>query len=155
MLHTFKTKQFIKSDINTVWSFISSPENLAIITPENMGFNIIGDTGKTEKIYAGQIIEYYVKPVAGIRIHWVTEITHLKDKEYFVDEQRSGPYKLWHHKHFLKEIEGGVEMTDIVHYKAPLGLLGRLANIVFIKNKLKTIFDYRFNKINEIFNQPD
>lgn len=152
MLHIIKSKQFIKSDINTVWKFISSPANLAVITPEYMRFEIIGDKSDTEKMFAGQIIEYYVTPVAGIRMHWVTEITNLSDNEYFVDEQRIGPYKLWHHKHFLREVTGGVEMTDIVHYKAPFGFLGNLANSLFIKKQLKTIFDYRFRKIEEIFN---
>ena len=151
MLHVIKTKQLIKSDIDTVWNFISSPANLAEITPESMGFDIIGDKNETEKMYEGQIIEYFVSPVAGIKMHWVTEITHIRDKEYFVDEQRFGPYSFWHHKHFLKEIEGGVEMTDIVHYKAPFGFLGRIANALLIKKKLKTIFDYRYNKLEEIF----
>jgi ligand-binding SRPBCC domain-containing protein len=153
MLQVIKTKQLIKSDIDTVWNFISSPSNLAIITPESMRFDIIGDKDDTLKMYEGQIIEYFVSPFSGIRMHWVTEITHVKDKEYFVDEQRFGPYSFWHHKHFLKEVSGGVEMTDIVHYKAPLGFLGRIANALFIKNKLKTIFDYRYNKLEEIFNR--
>jgi len=153
MLHIIKTKQLIKSDIDTVWNFISSPANLAVITPQSMGFEIIGEKDENEKMYEGQIIEYFVSPFAGIKMHWVTEITHVKDKEYFVDEQRFGPYSFWHHKHFLKEVDGGVEMTDIVHYKAPFGFLGRIANALFIKKKLKTIFDYRYNKLEEIFNR--
>jgi len=153
MLHVIKTRQLIKSDIDTVWDFISSPANLAVITPQSMGFEIIGEKNENEKMYEGQIIEYFVSPVAGIRMHWVTEITHVKDKEYFVDEQRFGPYSFWHHKHFLKAVDGGVEMTDIVHYKAPFGFLGRIANSIFIKKKLKTIFDYRYNKLEELFNR--
>ncbi|MEI8136158.1 MAG: SRPBCC family protein [Bacteroidota bacterium] len=152
MLSTIKTKQFIKSDIATVWEFISSPKNLAKITPEYMGFEIIGNLGE-EKMYPGQIIEYYVTPVAKIKMHWVTEITHVKDKEYFVDEQRFGPYAMWHHKHFLREVSGGVEMIDIVHYKAPFGIFGKIANGLFIKKQLKTIFDYRFKKMEELFNK--
>jgi ligand-binding SRPBCC domain-containing protein len=151
MLHTIQTKQVIKSDLNTVWEFISSPKNLAKITPEYMGFDILGNLGG-EKMYSGQIIEYYVKPIAGIKMHWVTEITHVKDKEYFVDEQRFGPYTLWHHKHFLKEVPGGIEMVDIVHYKVPFGIFGKLANILFIKKQLKTIFDFRFQKMEQLFN---
>jgi ligand-binding SRPBCC domain-containing protein len=153
MLHVIKTRQFIKSDIDTVWDFISSPSNLAIITPESMRFDIIGDKDDTLKMYEGQIIEYFVSPFSGIRMHWVTEITHVKDKEYFVDEQRFGPYSFWHHKHFLKETDGGVEMTDIVHYKAPFGKVGKIANSLFIEKKLKIIFDYRYEKIDEIFNR--
>ena len=102
MLNIIQTKQFIKSDIDTVWEFISSPKNLSKITPDYMGFNILSDLSDG-KMYPGQIIEYYVTPVAGIKMHWVTEITHVKDKEYFVDEQRFGPYAMWHHKHFIKE----------------------------------------------------
>lgn len=153
MLHVIKTKQLIKSDIDTVWDFISSPANLAVITPKAMKFEIIGEKNENEKMYEGQIIEYYVSPFAGIRVHWVTEITHLKDKEYFVDEQLSGPYSFWHHKHFLKAVDGGVEMTDIVHYKAPLAIFGKIANSLIIKKKLNSIFDYRYKKIEELFNR--
>lgn len=151
MLHILSSKQFIKSDLNSVWEFISSPKNLAKITPEYMGFDILGDL-VDEKMFAGQIIEYHVKPIAGIKMHWVTEITQVKHLEYFVDEQRLGPYAIWHHKHFLKEVPGGVEMTDIVHYKVPLGIFGKIINALFIKNKLKQIFDFRHKKIEELFN---
>ena len=151
MLHTFQTKQIVKTDIHTLWEFMSSPGNLANITPSSMGFHILSDL-KDTKMYAGQIIEYYVTPVAGIKMHWVTEITHVQDKVYFVDEQRFGPYKFWHHKHFLKEVPGGVEMTDIVHYKAPFGIFGKVANALLIKKQLKEIFDFRFKKLEEIFN---
>jgi ligand-binding SRPBCC domain-containing protein len=152
MLQEIRRTQFIKSDINTVWDFISAPANLSVITPGFMGFEFIGARVENEKMYQGQLIQYHVFPVAGIKMYWVTEITHVSDKEFFVDEQRIGPYAFWHHKHFIKEVGSGVEMTDIVHYKAPLGFLGRLANTLYIRNKLKTIFDYRYNKIEEIFN---
>lgn len=152
MLHIFKTKQLIRSDIQSVWNFITSPLNLNLITPGSMEFEVINYDDNWEKMYAGQIIEYYVKPIARIRTYWVTEITYIKEFEYFVDEQRIGPYRFWHHKHFLKKVEGGVEMTDIVHYKAPLGFLGNLANTLFIRKKLKSIFDYRYRKFDEIFN---
>ncbi|MDI1355390.1 MAG: SRPBCC family protein [bacterium] len=153
MLHTLKTRQFIKSDLNTVWRFISSPKNLALITPAYMGFNILDKDLLNEEMYAGQIIEYTVSPVLGIKLHWVTEITHVQDLVYFVDEQRMGPYAFWHHRHFLKEVPGGIEMTDVVHYKLPLGILGRILNLLFVRHKLKEIFDYRFEKLNEIFNK--
>ena len=152
MLHTFKTKQILKSSIHSVWNFISSPSNLTVITPGSMQFEIINDQKDLEEIYPGQIIEYYVRPVAGLRMQWVTEITHVSENEYFCDEQRMGPYRFWHHEHFLKNVEGGVEMTDIVHYKAPLGFLGDMANTIFIRKKLKSIFDYRYVKFEEIFN---
>ncbi len=115
-----------------------------------MGFHIMSDLD-SDKMYSGQIIAYKVSPVAGIKMNWVTEITHVKEKEYFVDEQRFGPYSLWHHKHFIKAIPGGVEMTDIVDYKIPFGFLGDIANALMVKKQLKEIFDYRFKKVEEIF----
>jgi len=151
MLHTLQTTQILKTDLDSLWDFMSSPLNLAKITPSYMGFNII--TGLEEnKIHAGQIIEYHIKPIAGIKMHWVTEITHVKDKEYFVDEQRFGPYAFWHHKHILKTVPEGVEMTDVLHYKVPFGFLGKIADAFFIKKKIKEIFDFRYRKLEELFN---
>jgi ligand-binding SRPBCC domain-containing protein len=148
--HSIKTIQKIPISLERAWDFFSNPGNLQAITPDNMGFKVIskhqGDT-----MYAGQIIEYTVKPVLGIPLYWMTEITHVKNGQYFIDEQRFGPYALWHHQHHFKEIPGGVEMTDIVHYKNPLGILGRMANTLFVKKKLKGIFDYRFSKVEELF----
>ncbi len=152
MLHTLKTSQLLKSDLETVWNFMSSPSNLAVITPSYMGFNILSDKEDAKEMYAGQIIEYHVSPLFGIKMHWVTEITHVEHHQYFVDEQRFGPYTLWHHKHFLKEVPGGVEMTDLLHYKVPFGFIGKTVNSLFIKHKIKEIFDYRFNKLEELFN---
>jgi ligand-binding SRPBCC domain-containing protein len=155
MLHTIKTKQLLRSDIHSVWSFISSPLNLVLITPASMQFEVINNDIHPEKMYAGQIIEYYVTPFRGFRTHWVTEITHVTENEYFADEQRIGPYSFWHHEHFLKKVEGGIEMTDIVHYKAPFGFLGSLANSFYIRKKLKAIFDYRYKKFEEMFNYEE
>ena len=152
MLHTLQTTQLIKSDITTVWEFMSSPKNLAVITPEYMQFEVISELGEGN-MYAGQIIEYYVRPLLGIKLHWVTEITHVKHKEYFVDEQRFGPYKFWHHKHFLKETSQGVEMYDLVHYQLPLGLIGKLGNQILVKKQLQQVFDYRFDIIEKLFNK--
>lgn len=149
-LYRISFKQSIPSDIDTIWEFISSPRNLKLITPPYMGFNITSEMD-SEKMYPGQIISYKVSPVAGIKMNWVTEITHVKEKEYFVDEQRFGPYSLWHHKHFIKAIPGGVEMTDIVDYKIPFGFLGDIANTVLIKKQLKEIFDFRFKKMEELY----
>ena len=149
-LYKLETIQTINTSLDACWNFFSSPKNLKEITPDHMGFEIID--GVEERMYAGQIIQYYVKPVLGIPMRWVTEITQVKDKEFFIDEQRFGPYKLWHHKHFFKEVDGGVEMRDVIHYGLPLGFLGRLARRLFIKKQLETIFDYRFQKVNELFN---
>jgi ligand-binding SRPBCC domain-containing protein len=116
-----------------------------------MGFNIIEK--EDTKMYAGQIIQYIVTPILGIPTKWVTEITHVKDKSYFVDEQRFGPYSLWHHKHFIKEVDGGVEMLDIIDYKIPFGLIGRIANPILVKPKLNEIFDYRKQKFIDLFGE--
>jgi ligand-binding SRPBCC domain-containing protein len=112
---------------------------------------MLGETAM--KMFPGQIIEYYVRPVLGIRMHWVTEITHVEDGVYFVDEQRFGPYSFWHHKHFLKETAEGIEMIDEVHYKLPAGFLGKIANALFVKKQLQQIFDYRYQRVEAIFNR--
>jgi len=148
--HSIKTVQKIPVSLDKAWEFFSDPANLQAITPGDMGFKIIS-RHQGDKMYAGQIIEYTVKPVLGIPVYWMTEITQVKDKEYFIDEQRFGPYTLWHHQHHFREIEEGVEMTDIVHYKNPLWILGKLANVLFVKNKLMGIFTYRFQKVEELF----
>ena len=148
-LYQLKKKQKLPISINEAWTFFSDPKNLKKITPHEMNFRIL--SGAERSIYSGQIIQYKVTPLMGITTRWVTEITNVKYKEYFVDEQRFGPYSLWHHKHFLKEIKGGVEMEDIIDYKIPLGILGQLAHILFVKNKLKKIFKYRENKLVELF----
>lgn len=148
--HSIKTVQKIPVSLDKAWEYFSNPANLQAITPKNMGFKVISKH-HGDIMYAGQIIEYTVKPVLGIPVYWMTEITQVKDMEYFIDEQRFGPYKLWHHQHHFKEIPGGVEMTDIVHYKNPLWVLGNIANTLFVKNKLKEIFDYRYRKVEELF----
>jgi|TARA_B110000971_G_C19913836_1_gene455840 ligand-binding SRPBCC domain-containing protein len=148
-LYQLKTKQNIPISIDKAWSFFSNPENLKEITPKEMNFTII--SGANRSIYSGQIIQYKVTPMLGISTKWVTEITHVKEKEYFVDEQRFGPYALWHHKHFIKEIEGGIEMEDIVDYKIPFGLLGQFAHWLFVKNKLNQIFKYREQILIKLF----
>lgn len=152
--HTIKTVQKIPVSLDSAWMFFSNPANLQAITPEGMGFKVISKH-HGPVMYAGQIIEYTLKPLLGIPVYWMTEITQVKNKEYFIDEQRFGPYKLWHHQHHFKAIEGGVEMTDIVHYKNPLWRLGRLANALFVKKKLQKIFEYRFQKVEELFGKWD
>ncbi|MFW5756828.1 MAG: SRPBCC family protein [Tangfeifania sp.] len=142
--------QKVPASLDEVWEFISSPGNLKKITPPFMGFDITSKhTG--EKMYPGMIITYKVSPVFGIKMNWVTEITHVKEKEYFVDEQRSGPYSMWHHEHKIEPVKGGVLMTDIVSYKPPLGLLGSIANSFIIKKQLDEIFDFREKALIEIF----
>ncbi len=144
------TVQHVNASIEECWDFFSNPRNLAKITPDSMGFQITDFDGKN--MYAGQIIQYKVSPLLGIKLPWVTEITTVVENSYFIDEQRSGPYRLWHHKHFFEPTENGVKMTDLVHYALPLGYLGRIMNAIVVEKKLKEIFDYRTQKINEIFN---
>jgi ligand-binding SRPBCC domain-containing protein len=149
-VYSLKTVQSLPVSLERAWDFFSSPANLQSITPAKMGFKIISQHhGK--KMYAGQIIEYKVKPVLGIPLYWMTEITHVQEQQHFIDEQRFGPYSLWHHQHHFKAVPGGVEMTDIVHYKLPLWILGDIANTLFVKKQLKDIFDYRFQKVEELF----
>ena len=148
-IYTLHTIQKLPISLDEAWEFFSSPHNLKVITPDYMGFDIL--SGGDREMFPGQIIQYVVTPIAGIKTKWVTEITHVKDKEFFVDEQRFGPYALWHHKHFLKVIPGGVEMEDIVDYKLPFGYLGRLAHPFLVAPKLKEIFSYRKDKLEELF----
>ncbi len=145
------TKQKLPITVQTAWDFLSDPKNLKEITPDEMNFNIIDCDYK--KIYPGQIIQYTVTPLFKVPLKWVTEITHVSDKKYFVDEQRFGPYSLWHHKHFIKEIDGGIEMEDVIHYKIPLGIIGYIVNSLIVKKKLGRIFEYRGNKLNELFGE--
>ncbi|MEZ4936462.1 MAG: SRPBCC family protein [Crocinitomicaceae bacterium] len=149
--YQFKREQFLNASIEEVWDFISSPKNLKEITPDSMGFDITSEA-LPDKMYEGMIISYKVKPLLGIPTTWVTEITHVQDLHYFVDEQRIGPYKMWHHEHFLEEKDGGVVMKDIISYQPPFGFLGRIANALLIKSKLGSIFDYRFKVLEQKYN---
>lgn len=149
-----KITQRIPATIHQVWNFISSPQNLKKITPPHMGFDITsGDL--PEKMHPGMIIRYKVSPIPGFKTTWVTEITHVREREFFVDEQRVGPYALWHHQHRIEAIEGGVLMTDIVSYKPPLGFLGAVANRLIIRHRLEDIFEYRTRALERIFGTYD
>ncbi|NCO62551.1 MAG: SRPBCC family protein [Flavobacteriales bacterium] len=148
-IYTLHKKQSLPITIQEAWDFLSDPKNLKTITPDYMGFNIL--SGADRPMFAGQMIQYIVTPVLGIKTKWVTEITHVIDKHYFVDEQRFGPYALWHHKHFIKEIDGGVEMEDIIDYKVPFGFLGQLVHPILVRPKLEEIFNYRTKKLEALF----
>jgi ligand-binding SRPBCC domain-containing protein len=150
MYYQFKREQFVHTDIKTLWNFASSPSNLKEITPEQMGFKIT-TPHITEKMYPGMIITYKVSPLLNIPMNWMTEITHVEPMSFFIDEQRMGPYKLWHHQHLFEEKQGGVLMTDIVTYIPPFGILGDIANWLIIKKKLRDIFAYRFDAVDRIF----
>lgn len=148
-IYRLHKKQNLPITIEEAWDFLSDPKNLKTITPSYMGFEIL--SGADRPMYAGQIIQYIVTPVLGIKTKWVTEITHCVDKQYFVDEQRFGPYALWHHKHFIREIDGGTEMEDIIDYKIPFGLLGQLVHPLLVKPKLEEIFNHRTKTLESIF----
>jgi ligand-binding SRPBCC domain-containing protein len=148
--YSFHTKQLIPISIEQAWDFFSSPANLQRITPPEMRFQIISRFHGL-RMYPGQLIEYKVRPFLGIPVYWMTEITQVQEPVYFIDQQRFGPYTLWHHQHHFKAISGGVEMTDIVHYRIPLGILGDFANWLFVKQKLESIFQYRYKSVEELF----
>ena len=148
-LYQLHSKQALPITKDKAWDFLSNPANLKVITPEQMGFHILA--GADRPMFSGQIIQYKVSPFPGYTTKWVTEITHVDQGKYFVDEQRFGPYALWHHKHFIREIEGGVEMEDIIDYKIPFGILGQLAHPLIVKKQLLQIFKYREHKLKELF----
>lgn len=148
-IYALHAKQYLPTTMDGAWKFLSNPANLKVITPDHMGFVI--HSGADRPMFAGQIIQYKVSPFPGFTTKWVTEITHVDEGSYFVDEQRFGPYRLWHHKHFIKEVDQGVEMEDIIHYKLPFGWLGRLAHPILVKKQLKQIFSYREAKLSDLF----
>jgi ligand-binding SRPBCC domain-containing protein len=145
-VYNLKTVQLLPVSMEKAWNFFSSPANLAAITPEKLQFKIIS-AHHGETMYPGQLIEYTVKPLLGIPLYWMTEITHVEHHKYFIDEQRFGPYSFWHHQHHFMQTVDGIEMTDIVHYKLPLWQLGDIANSLLVKKQLKEIFDYRYKAI--------
>lgn len=142
---------FIPKPLDEVWHFFSRPENLNDITPEDMSFQIMTDVGN-KPMYEGMIIQYKVSPFPGVKMNWTTEITHVREGAYFIDEQRFGPYALWHHQHHFAEKDGGVAMTDILHYKVPYGIIGTLADAIFVDKRVEEIFSYREIAIRKIFN---
>lgn len=142
--------QQINASVEECWSFFSNPANLQKITPKELGFQITDFDNKS--MYAGQLIQYRVSPLMGLKLSWTTEITTVKENSYFIDEQRFGPYSFWHHKHFFEATDNGTKMTDIVHYALPFGFLGRMMNSFVVKNKLQSIFDHRRTFLDKKFN---
>lgn len=142
-------RQVLPISTGKAWEFFSDPRNLGVITPPSMDFRIIKTLPKT--IYPGMLIEYKVSPLLGISMEWITEITHVNAPYYFVDEQRKGPYKIWHHEHHFRETPNGVEMTDILWYNIPLGVLGKLIDNLLVNRKVIEIFAYRKKKLEELF----
>ena len=149
-IYHLKRTQFLPITLQEAWDFFSTPKNLEKITPAHMKFKVLYISGG-EKTYAGQIIRYKVAVLPGISVNWMTEITQVNEPYLFVDEQRFGPYALWHHQHHFREVEGGVEMTDELNYAIPYGILGRLANSIFVEREVNTIFEHRFKILGQFF----
>ena len=149
-VYVLYSRQHVPASLDAVWTFFSDANNLLAVTPPGLNLKVTNEVyGKT--VYAGQVMTYTVKPMLGIPLAWMTEITHVVEKKYFVDEQRKGPYTLWHHQHHFNAVDGGVEMTDLVHYRLPFGPLGSLAHSLVVKKELEKIFTYRYQKIVELF----
>ncbi|HEY3406508.1 MAG TPA: SRPBCC family protein [Ohtaekwangia sp.] len=142
-IYSLSRKQVLPISLEQAWKFFSAPENLLKITPNNMGFHILYSSGG-DTLYAGKIIIYRIRVLPFYTTTWVTEISHVQEPHYFVDDQRSGPYALWHHQHHFKKVDAGVEMTDEINYAIPFGFIGRLANWLFVGRQVNAIFNYRF-----------
>lgn len=151
-LHHLAQEQILPITLDEAWDFFSSPRNLDSITPPELGFRIVHCP--SEKMHDGQIIEYRVKVAPAVWVPWVTEIKAVKERHSFVDEQRAGPYKFWHHRHVFEETDGGVKASDLVHYALPFGPAGAIAHAVFVRSKLERIFSYRREILAERFAAP-
>ncbi|PWN72121.1 hypothetical protein C1631_005830 [Chryseobacterium phosphatilyticum] len=152
MMYRLYREQHLRCNIETAWKFFSSPHNLSEITPENMSFVVLSDI-KDESIFEGMEIDYTVSPVLGIPIKWKTIISQVEDGKSFTDFQKKGPYKHWNHFHEFIPDENGILMKDTVDYELPFGVLGRIAHRLFVKEKLRSIFDFRYRVLNDLFNQ--
>ena len=151
-IYTLTTEQVLNVTLDKAWDFFSSPDNLQKITPKEMGFEITSVVDK--RAYPGQIVTYKVGIMPGVRSSWVTEITQVKDNVFFIDEQRFGPYKMWHHEHWFEELsDGKTLMKDKISYKIPFGPLGHLAQNIFIKKQLFAIFEHRYVILEKLFNE--
>ena len=150
-IYNITAKQDIPVSIDEAWDFFSNPNNLPEITPPWLNLKVTSEL--PDKMYEGMIITYKVYPILGIPSNWVTEITTVKEKHFFIDEQRFGPYKFWHHQHRFKETSSGVEMEDIVNYALPFDPLSRPLNSFLVDKKVKGIFDFRKEVLDNLFNK--
>lgn len=149
-MYCLKYQQKLPISIDQCWQYFSSPHNLRDITPKYLDFSITNDL-ENRSMYEGQIITYTIKPLFKIPIEWVTEITHVKEYDYFIDEMRFGPYKFWHHEHRFYQIKNGVEMFDTVYYKLPFGPFGNFLNSIKVKKDIQKIFIYRQKVLKDLF----
>jgi ligand-binding SRPBCC domain-containing protein len=150
-IYTLSAEQVVDISLAKAWDYFSSPKNLSKITPPEMSFDITSEVDK--KVYKGQIITYKVSPLPFIKTNWVTEITNVENHSFFIDEQRFGPYQMWHHEHWFEELENGKTLIkDKISYKIPFGFLGHIAQVLFVKKQLQSIFEFRFKSLEKIFN---
>lgn len=152
MPYLLDRRQLIHTDLETAWKFFSTPRNLDRLTPPDVRFEITHLA--SEEMHPHQMIHYRIGILPGVTSTWVTEITHVEEQRVFIDEQRVGPYKLWHHRHTFTEVDAGVEMRDEVHYHLPFGPFGKLAHALFVRRKLESIFDYRISAVEKLFPPP-
>lgn len=152
MRYQLYREQQLHCDIDTAWSFFSSPNNLSKITPKDMGFTVLSKDIQPE-IFEVMFIDYTVSPILGIPLKWQTKITQVDKNKSFTDFQEKGPYKYWNHFHEFIPNSQGVLMKDTVDYELPMGFLGKIAHQAFVKKKLISIFDYRYQVLEKYFNQ--
>lgn len=148
-IHVLQRTQQLPISVDTAWEFFSNPRNLSVITPSWLGFEITSEL--PDRMYAGMLITYKVRPMFGMPITWVSEITNIRAPYMFIDEQRIGPYRLWHHEHHFCEMPGGIESTDIVTYALPFGVLGDLLHPYLVERRLAEIFAFRQRVLTERF----
>jgi ligand-binding SRPBCC domain-containing protein len=152
-IHVLRSTQVVPAEIEETWAFFSNPRNLAQITPPSLDFQVLGEPPPA--IYPGLMIEYRVRPLFGIPVTWLTEITHVDTLHRFVDEQRVGPYSIWHHEHTFIPLEGGhTEIRDVVYYVLPLGWLGNLGHPILVAPTLRKIFSHRETAVRQHFGPP-
>lgn len=148
-VYRLKARQGMNCSVKEAWDFLQDPRNLKKITPESLDFNITNDP--PARMYPGTIITYTVRPLFGIKATWVTEITQVNEPESFIDEQRFGPYSMWHHEHKIYEGDGETIMEDLIHYVVPFGIFGQIANSLIVKSQLRKIFAYRQKVVKELY----
>lgn len=149
MIYTLHREQIIPASIERVWAYFATPHNLNEMTPPDMAFEFVH--GGDEPMYPGQIISYKVSILPGLRVRWLTQITHVEPGHRFIDKQCIGPYRLWIHEHCFDSLPGGVRMTDRISYALPFGPLGYLIHALYIRRRLEQIFDYRREKVSALF----
>ena len=150
MIHRLVRQQVVSANLDVVWDYFASPKNLDEMTPPDMKFKIL--SGGEEAMYLGQLIEYRVQIMPMVSSRWLTEIAHLEEKTFFVDEQRLGPYQFWYHEHRFEPVKGGTKISDRVTYALPFGPLGELVHAIWVDRRLQYIFNYRRDKVNTLFN---